>query len=100
MTNQSKIVKRIESICAEADHRFDAVGWLVARLEMAKALAESENEAHELRSKLYAARAAIERLKDYRRRNPFNFQLEKWDSYVAAVDAALGASPDEQERQP
>uniref|UniRef100_A0A6M3K9D9 Uncharacterized protein n=1 Tax=viral metagenome TaxID=1070528 RepID=A0A6M3K9D9_9ZZZZ len=39
---QSDIVKRIESICYEFDSRVEAVGLAVARLELAKALAECE----------------------------------------------------------
>jgi hypothetical protein len=41
--NQSDTVKRIESICKEFDNRVEVVGLAIARLELAKALAESEN---------------------------------------------------------
>ena len=40
--NQSDVVKRIESICQEFDSRINEVGLAIARLELAKALAECE----------------------------------------------------------
>ena len=40
--NQSHIVKRIQSICEEFDARVLQVGLAIARLELAKALAECE----------------------------------------------------------
>jgi len=40
--NQSDVVKRIESICQEFDSRVNEVGLAIARLELAKALAECE----------------------------------------------------------
>lgn len=40
---QSEFVKRIEEICIEHDARVEKVGWAIARLELAKALAECEN---------------------------------------------------------
>ena len=39
---QSGIVKRIESICDEFDSRVEEVGLAIARLELAKVLAECE----------------------------------------------------------
>lgn len=39
---QSDVVKRIESICEEFDSRVAEVGLAIARLELAKALAENE----------------------------------------------------------
>lgn len=42
MSNQSKIVRRIEEICMEFDARLKDVGPAIARLELAKALAEAE----------------------------------------------------------
>lgn len=42
--SQTKIVKRIEEICQEFDSRLEAgVGVPIARLELAKALAEAES---------------------------------------------------------
>ena len=38
----TKIVKRIESICHEFDARAESLGVAFARLELAKALAKSE----------------------------------------------------------
>lgn len=40
--NQSKVVARIEEICKEFDSRVEVVGVTIARLELAKALAETE----------------------------------------------------------
>ena len=40
--SQSEIVKRIEEICNEFDARLKIVGVAIARLELAKALAEYE----------------------------------------------------------
>ena len=40
--NQSKVIARIEEICNEFDERVKVVGLVIARLELAKALAESE----------------------------------------------------------
>ena len=40
--NQSEVVARIEEICKEFDSRVEVVGLAIARLELAKALAESE----------------------------------------------------------
>ena len=40
--SQSDTVKRIEEICKEFDSRVPVVGLAIARLELAKALAESE----------------------------------------------------------
>jgi hypothetical protein len=42
VNNQSKIIKRIEQICIEFDARVEVVGLAIARLELAKALAEAE----------------------------------------------------------
>lgn len=44
--NQSKVVARIEEICKEFDGRVGVVGLAIARLELAKALAESEAAQH------------------------------------------------------
>ena len=41
---QSEIVKRIEQIWNEFDARMELVGWVIARLELAKALAETESK--------------------------------------------------------
>ena len=40
--SQTKVIKRIEEICNEFDARMKVVGVAIARLELAKALAESE----------------------------------------------------------
>jgi hypothetical protein len=40
--NQSKVVARIEEICKEFDSRVEVIGVTIARLELAKALAETE----------------------------------------------------------
>ena len=45
--SQSSVVKRIEEICHEFDIRLETVSVAVARLELAKALAESEVRATE-----------------------------------------------------
>ena len=45
---QTKIFKRIEEICGEFDARVQQVGLEVARLELAKALAENEDSADKL----------------------------------------------------
>jgi hypothetical protein len=41
---QSEIVKRTEEICNEFDKRVQLVGWVIARLELAKTLAETESK--------------------------------------------------------
>ena len=46
--SQSDIVKRIEEICKEFDARVIEVGLPIARLELAKALAEIEAAQHRL----------------------------------------------------
>lgn len=40
--SQHKVILRIEKICKEFDDRVEVVGFAIARLELAKALAESE----------------------------------------------------------
>jgi hypothetical protein len=40
--DQHKVVTRIEEICKEFDARVEVVGLAIARLELAKALAEAE----------------------------------------------------------
>ena len=40
--NQLEVVTRIEEICEEFDSRVEVVGLAIARLELAKALAEAE----------------------------------------------------------
>lgn len=39
---QSETIKRIEEVCNEFDERMKSVGVAIARLELAKALVESE----------------------------------------------------------
>jgi len=41
--NKSDVIKRIESICQEFDSRVEGVGLAIARLELAKVLAECES---------------------------------------------------------
>ena len=45
MSKQSDIIKRVEEICAEFDSHSAEVGVAIARLSLAKALAEAENRA-------------------------------------------------------
>ena len=47
--SQSDVVKRIEEICNEFDSRVETVGLAIARLELAKALAEAEAAQHQIR---------------------------------------------------
>ena len=58
--DQHKIVKRIDEIIAEFDSRFEAVGVGLARAELAKALAENEDQLAALRAQVEAMRAALE----------------------------------------
>ena len=46
---QSEIVKRIEEICGEFDGRVAKVGLAVARLELAKVVAEGELDYKDMR---------------------------------------------------
>ena len=51
---------RIESICAEFDARLEQVGVVMARLELAKALAENEETVAELSAELLEMRVGAE----------------------------------------
>ena len=59
---QSDIVKRIKSICDEFDSHMIEVGLAIARLELAKALAECEaaQQGERLHAALDEARVMIE----------------------------------------
>jgi hypothetical protein len=47
---QHDVIKRIESICEEFDYRAEHVDWKIARLELAKALAEEQEQSIQLRA--------------------------------------------------
>jgi transcription initiation factor TFIIIB Brf1 subunit/transcription initiation factor TFIIB len=96
----SNTTKRIESICGEFDIRMEQVGGAIARLELAKALAENEAQLAELKTELEIVRetrkiwerTAEQALSDYRKTSIALDEMRVWAEQACVVLRTVRAS--------
>jgi len=96
----SDTTKRIESICGEFDVRVGQVGLAIARLELAKALAENEAQLAELKTELEIVRetrkiwerTAEQALSDYHKISTELGEMQIWAEQACIVLRTVRAS--------